>query len=143
MPDKKSVIIRIMKIARQNFFTVLIVFTTGIVLAVALFGGNFMNHGADRSCIFSLIAGIDCLSIDRLAMINHIFSGWRSLTAAIVDFKTIILISSFLVFFLFNNDKTKLFLKNIFFLHRFYDLAPVSVQKRKFSRWLALHYGFY
>lgn len=101
-----------------------------------------MDHDADHPCLFSLMAGINCLLTDRLEMINHIFSGWRSLTAAIIDFKTIVLIPALLVFFLSGNDKAKLFFKRRLFF-RFYGLSSVNDQKKKFSRWLALHYGLY
>lgn len=111
-------------------------------MAPVFLGGSFMNHDADHPCLFSLMAGINCLSADRLAMINHFFSGWRSLTAAIIDFKAIVLILAFFGFlFIRQRQNEIIFQKAAFF--RFYDLASINNQKKKFSRWLSLHCGLY
>ncbi|MEK7144156.1 MAG: hypothetical protein AAB820_02395 [Patescibacteria group bacterium] len=131
-----------MKIARQKIFTFFVVLGIGAVLTTVFFGAGSISHGADHSCVFSLMAGVDCPSADRLAMISHIFSGWRNLISVIVDFKTAVLIAVFWIFFLFGKSKIKLFFKKRFFF-RFRDLNSVSGQKKKFFRWLVLHHGLY
>ena len=104
-----------MKIARQKIFTFFVVLGIGAVLTTVFFGAGSISHGVDHSCVFSLMAGVDCPSADRLAMISHIFSGWRNLISVIVDFKTAVLIAVFWIFFCSAKAKSNYFSKSDFF----------------------------